>query len=177
MKQSAVSECRLRVLESLSKLPQKMLAAHGHEGVTELVLHELADEACLNFERAAYFVDNPDFDCLKGVAGFYRTESYQPADMDAWQDIDAFGYHVQAAPFNQKVRGLYRPSFRRRGASDKEVAGALASELGMNGHAYHMWSMRNDNHGLLVYELVGNVAFEGDDLSSAASLLSFCPVF
>jgi len=177
MKRDEVSECRIKILHSLSRLPQKMLTAHGRENVTELVLHELANNGCFNFLRAAYLVDNPDFDCLKGVAGFCQAESYQPAGSDVWQDVEKFSNHVQSSPFNQKVRGLIRPSFRRRGASDKEVAGALAGELGMQDHAFHMWDIRNDNHGLLVYETSVKDMHDLEDLLSGASLLSFCPVF
>jgi len=177
MKHGDTAERKFRVLNSLSGLPQKMLVAHGCDNVAELVLHELANNGCFNFMRAAYLVDNPDFDCLKGVAGFAAQESYQPDGTDAWQELENFSYHVQAAPFNQKVRGLIRPSFRRRGASDKEVAGALAGELGMQEHAFHMWDMRNDNHGLLVYEPVAIDDYDLQDLANGFSLLSFCPVF
>ena len=176
MKRGDVSECRLKVLHSLSRLPQRMLEMHGRENIAELVLHELASHACLNFERAAYLVDNPDFDCLKGLAGFCCDESYASDAGDSWLDVDGFSQHVQSAPFNQRVRAYSRPSFRRRGASDKEAAGALASELGMQTHAFHVWSMKNDNYGLLVYEPGANDAQDNDYLVSAVSLLSFCPV-
>jgi len=175
MKRDDFSECRLKVVHSLSRLPQKIAAAHSNENVAGLVLHELANDGCFNFVRAAYLIDNPDFDCLRGVAGFYQDEAYP--DANAWQDMQKFGYHVQSAPFNQRVRGILRPSFRRRGASDSELAGALAGELGMRQHALHRWGMKNDNHGLLLYEINTDDAHDSDDLANGASLLSFCPVF
>ena len=58
------------ILNTLSKLPRKMLSLKGQENVTEFVLHELCHKNCFNLDKAAYFVDNPDFDCLKGMAGF-----------------------------------------------------------------------------------------------------------
>jgi len=177
MTHDPMAERKFKVLHSLSGLPQKMLGARGCDNVAELVLHELANDKCFNFVRAAYLVDNPDFDCLKGVAGFAAQESYRPNGSDAWKELDSFTYHVQAAPFNQKVRGFIRPSFRRRGASDKEIAGALAGELGMQQHAFHIWDMRNDNHGLLVYEPVTEDAHDEQDIANGFSLLSFCPVF
>ena len=47
----------------------------------------------------------------------------------------------------------------------------------MQQHAFHIWDMRNDNHGLLVYEPVTEDAHDEQDIANGFSLLSFCPVF
>jgi len=167
-------EHSVALLKVLSGLPRRMTAVHGYDAIADLVLHELSCDGCFGFKRAAYLIDNPDFDCLQGVAGYCSAESFQPVT-DAWQDVDRFSSHISTAPFNQKVRALVRPSFRRRGASDNEVAGALAGELGMQEHGFQAWNMRNDNRGILVFE--SSVDHPADLLESGVSLLSFCPVF
>ena len=65
------------VLGNILKIPKKLLSAQHVDNVAEFVLHERSHENCFNLRRAAYFVDNPDFNCLKGIAGFCRKEAYE----------------------------------------------------------------------------------------------------
>ena len=48
------------VLNTISRLPRKMLSLKNQENITEFVLHDLCNKKCFNLEKAAYFVDNPD---------------------------------------------------------------------------------------------------------------------
>ena len=59
----------------LSILPQQILSHSWNENMSEFVLHEICNQSVLT-TKAAFLVDNPDFDCLKGVAGYSTDEAY-----------------------------------------------------------------------------------------------------
>ncbi len=177
MKPEAILQQKNKMLHHLSCLPRKIVQLHGHENVTEFVIHELCHEQCFNLEKAAYFVDNPDFDCLKGVVGYWRAQAYDPG-ADIWQNPDTFTVHMQSSPFNQKVRGMVRASIRAHGGSDQDIVNAVATDLEIKDPGYSCWNMKNDNHGIFVYEKSGCQGLCSDeDIANGLSLLSLCPVF
>lgn len=175
MKQGEHADERSKVLGSLTALPKKILAMHGHENLTEFVLHDLASEGCLNFQRAAYFVDNPDFNCVKGVVGLNRQEMTD-APADIWQDSTQFSECMRQAPFNQLVRKVYRPSLYLAGGSDESIAQKLAADIQMPHYHYCSWNTKHNNHGVLVYEPVKDDVCK-NAVQDGACLLGLCPVF
>ena len=57
--------------ERLADLPKRMVPLYDLEAIgniPEFVLHDLCHEDCFNLKKAAFLVDNPDFDSLQGVA-------------------------------------------------------------------------------------------------------------
>lgn len=175
------SEREHKILYFLSKLPRNILSVMGNDNVPEFVLYSLADKQGFDFTRVAYFVDNPDFDWVKGVAGVAQAEAYEKNGHDIWTDPNDFSEYMKKAPFNQKVRAISSASFRRKGATDKDIAESVADTLGLDRFRFCSWDMKYDNHGLLVYEpkSIDNVdeSKESELIGDAASLLSFCPVF
>ncbi|HRN77819.1 MAG TPA: hypothetical protein PLU71_01150 [Candidatus Dependentiae bacterium] len=167
------------VLNRLSQLPRKMLALKDQGNITEFVLHELCHTDCFDLEKAAYFIDNPDFDCLKGVAGVWRPEVYTTPNNDIWQNPSLFTAHMQGSLFNQKVRDFIRPSLRKSKESDEEIVRMIGQELHMQNPGYYAWDMKHDNHGLLIYEKPYKTgdACDIDMVLNGLSLLSFCPIF
>lgn len=164
------------MLKSLCQLPKKILQVHGADNVTEFVLHELCDEQCFNLTRAAYFVDNPDFNCMKGVAGFSRDQAY--ACKELWNDPVAFSHHMEKSPFNQHVRAMMRHSFRKQQEQPDALAQTIAQELGFNNHAFCSWNMKYDNAGFIVFEKADeNDTAINDHAEHGFSLLGFCPIF
>src|SRR5689334_18968556 len=91
------------ILNYLNHLPRKMLKFSQEDNISEFVLHALCCQDCFNVDKAAYFVDNPDFDCLRGIAGFSRSEAY-PDSYHIWEKPQQFSSHMRTAPFNQQVR-------------------------------------------------------------------------
>lgn len=174
-----IFERRYAVLNRLSQLPRKMLSLRDQENMTEFVLHELCHADCFDLEKAAYFVDNPDFDCLKGVAGIWRPEVYATPSDDIWQNPNAFSAHMQGSMFNQKVRDFVHSSLRKNKGSDEEIVHLIAQELHMDNPGYYSWDMKHYNHGLLVYEKPYKIgdACDVDTVLNGLSLLSFCPIF
>lgn len=175
MKREEVLQRQYEMLDSLSKIPLNILRLHGHQNVTDFVLYELCHERCFNLEKAAYFVDNPDFNCLKGVAGHARTERVNIADI--WKDTDNVGHALLESPFNKQVRS-YSSSSLKKEASDNELACKIAKDLGIKEYGYCSWGSKHDNHGILIYEKAKNdEAVDEERLLSGLSLLSFCPLF
>lgn len=177
MESQAVSPRHHRLLTCLSCLPQRILSVHGLHNVTEFVLHDLCIEPCFNLEKAAYLVDNPDFNCLKGIAGFAQKERFDDYE-NIWDKQDQFASHMQSAPFNQKVRGVGKPSIRAVGTPDQEALQALAADLDITNPSYFTWDMKHGNRGILLFQRAeGDTEPIEDPLLRGLYLLGFCPVF
>ncbi len=175
MKREELSQKRHKLLNCLSGLPRKILLLYGQENVTEFVLHELCQKYCFNLTKAAYFVDNPDFDCLKGVAGFCRKESY--TDGDIWQNPKAFSMHMKSAPFNKKVRLVTEASFKKKGESEEEVITNVSHNLEIKKPGLYVWNIKYDNHGYFIYEKADDDSYVNEHLIDGLYLLSFCPLY
>lgn len=163
------------VLLCVTSLPEQLIKFHGQENMLEFLLHSMCQQNCFNFSKAAYFIDNPDFNHLKGIAGFHHHEAYEN---NHWQDPKTFSEHMKRAPFNNQVREVMRESIKRNSHSEKEVVDALSQELAFNSSHYLSWPIKYDNHGLLLFES----AEEKDDMVkeqmlSGLHLFGFCPVF
>lgn len=165
------------MLTCLVDLPRKMLSLDDVENVTEFVLHDLCHEHCFDLNKAAYFVDNPDFDCLKGVAGFSRDQSYKNCDA-IWHETDSFSNHMHSSPFNKKVRNTHRCSVKKSNDSYEQLAQEIANDLGFKHHGVCSWNMKHQNNGLVIYEKESaNETFADSYIANGLSLLSFCPIF
>lgn len=166
-----------KVLGLLSCLPKKMLSVHSLDNATEFVLHESCNETCFNLHKAAYFIDNPDFNMFRGVAGFSQAEIYGDWDQ-MWNNPDAFTTFMQRSDFNQKIRKYCVDSVHRNKRSYDDMVLNISKEIGLDDPAFFSWDLKHDNKGVLVYERNGKDAgvFEEHFLNSLY-LLSFCPVF
>lgn len=152
-----------------------MLAIHGHDQLPVFVLHELCHEGCFDLVKAAYLVDNPDFDCLKGVAGVAREHAV--TECDIWGNHDRLVNCVAQSPFNNSVRNVAMSSARRGSLSDDAIAKKVCEQLGMRCDGFCAWDMKHANHGLLVFERAHDAhPLETESMLNGASLLSFCPI-
>ncbi len=178
MKPEELLARQYQIANSLSFLPRKMLSLHGsQDDSTVFVLHELCNEHCFNFNKAAYFVDNPDFNCLKGVAGLSRTEAMIIDSNDIWEKPELFSQHMQQASFNQRVRNLNNCSIKKGKEPESEVAGKIATDLGMKNFNWCSWDSKYNNHGLFIFEPINySEPIAQDCLLNGLSLLSFCPI-
>ena len=175
MKPNEVAPRYHQLLKCFTHLPQQILSLNGIDNVTEYVLHSLCDEGCLNLSKAAYFIDNPDFDCLKGVAGFNKDEEVYTCDM-ALNDRASFKEHVSTCTFNKKVRDITAPSARRAAQDPARTVEFLSHKLGFTNPLYHHWDIKHDNYGLLLFEQERPDELERQDFLTGLSLLGFCPV-
>lgn len=166
-----------QVLTCLCSLPRRILSLYESNNVTEFVLHDLCNENCFNWHKAAYFVDNPDFDCLKGIAGCSKAEAFV-AVKSIWDDPTAFSIHMEASPFNQQVRHWNCESCKRSNKADSGVIKKIADELGFQSYCYYGWDIKYGNHGILIYELEDNEAecLSDECIQNGISFLGLCPI-
>jgi hypothetical protein len=169
-------ERRHSLLVGLSSLPKKIVSVHGREDIPAFVLYNLAQVNCFNFNKAAYFVDNPDFNCIKGIAGYTREEDKFNHD-GIWEEPNHFADHLRASSFNQRVRSIYHESARRLKKHDHTFVGDIAHTLRLHEPAYYWWRMKHDNHGLLVFEKNPEPVNQCEEyLQHGVHFLSLCPI-
>ncbi len=164
------------LVKMLLSIPRKILHHHEVEGLPQIILHELADK--LNLKRASYLIDNPDFDCLKGVAGFCCNQKNTP-DHDAWHDPHNFKKHIEQAEFNADMQKFLHASVKKKigDYANKEDLIALGKNFGMENPQVYTWNMRHGNHGILIFETSDNHASVNNDLiDHATALLGLCPL-
>src|SRR5258708_5010644 len=167
-----------QIADRLRRLPRKMLQFHGLENVTDFVLHELCSKDCFNIPKAAYFVENPAFNCLKGIVGV-STAEIQGID-NIWTSPDQFMQTIAQSSFNQKVRSSHYESHKNRGHSPEEIAKTIADELGIHDYGFYYWDMKHDNHGLLICQKNNDQEYghpQDDVMVDGLCLLGFCPVY
>ena len=142
-----------QVLEYLTHLPRKIINLHGIDNMTELVLHNLCHENCFNLKKAAFFVDNRDFHCIKGVAGFSRDENKVLAACDAiWEHPERFSQRMKELPFNTKVRSFLSSNTNKSASSNESFVREIATDLSMSDPLFVSMPMKYDNHGIFVFE-------------------------
>jgi hypothetical protein len=152
-----------------------MLSVHGNENTTEFVLHDLCNKDCLNIKKAAYFVDNPDFNCFKGVAGFNEAESYP--DNKSWDKPEHFTQFMKQCPFNQSVRNINGTSPHLTATDKQEFMNNLAQKLSFSQPHYFTWDMKHNNHGMLIFESNNPEEEIEEDFVQTFCILGFCPIF
>ena len=165
------------LLQCLITIPKKMMFVHGIDNSAEFLLHSLCSSGCLNVTKAAFLVDNPDFDQLRGVAGFVHTEAYQ-SEKDHWYEPENFTKHMGSSMFNQRVRSLLQKSVKKEGKTHAQSVEVLAKELSFSNPLHASWPMKYDNQGLLLFEVdATHPHFFQEHLESMIHLFGFCPVF
>ena len=163
------------LLRYVNMIPRKMLLLHGHENVIDFVLYALCADKGFNLQKAAFFIDNPDFDWLKGIAGFSRQDVYSGEDI--WQDPHGFSSHMNSASFHQKVRSIHRPSMRKQGQQLHELVENLAHDVELKDPGFYTWDIKNDNNGIFLYEKNHDDASSDEYILDGLCLLGFCPIY
>lgn len=164
------------LLECLSSLPRKIIAIHELDNLPEFILHDICSETCFNLHKAAYFVDNPDFNTCKGVAGFCSHEACDVHNQ-LWQDPASFSAFMQESPFNKQVRAMLLESVVRNKLMHEDVVNRIAQQLGFMHPAWCTWHLKHFNDGLIVYEKadLDDTAFDQHFLNTL-HLLGFCAI-
>jgi hypothetical protein len=178
MKARMVNHNHSHITDHLRKLPRKMLGIHGIDNATEFLLHDLCGQHCFNMKKAAYFVDNPDFDCLKGVVGVSYEEL--PGIDDIWSAPEEFSQHMNQSPFNKSVRSFMSASNKKNHDNYDHIIENMARDLGFSAYTLYSWDMKHNNHGFLLGEKSDKPSEHGpiseDIVLDGLSLLSFCPI-
>lgn len=167
-----------RLVNKLADMPRRMVSLYdlGSVGsVPEFVLHDLCHEDCFNIKKAAFLVDNPDFDSLIGIAGFSRDERFRDCH---WSNPKDFSAHMELSNFNKKVKSFCECSFKKNNKNYEDHLERVAKELSFQDPDFHVWPLKHYNHGFLLYERDSDESdevFENNFLSSL-HILSFCPL-
>jgi len=177
MKKKYNQQRKNELLRCICSLPNKMTKIHGTENMTEFLLQHLARPHCFNLSKAAYFVDNPDFDLLKGLAGFHHKETFHHPEH--WNTQDEFTLHMKNSSFNRKVRSIGKRSHKKLGASEHTLISHLADELEFERPLHKILTIKHDNHSLFLFELADQEEREivEEVLEDTLYLFGFCPIF
>jgi hypothetical protein len=162
--------------EKLLGLPSKILQYHDIEALPQIVLHDMSHDDVFGLDKAVYLVDNPDFDCLKGVAGFSKDECKFHRE-DVWHSPQEFDKEMKNAVYNARMQQFLRNGIKRNDVDthDPEDLAELGHFLGMQNPSFMSWRMRHGNHGILIFEVEGQrIARTKNLLTQAGPLLSLC---
>ncbi|MFH0898770.1 MAG: hypothetical protein V1855_04275 [bacterium] len=166
-------------LRTLLRMPRKILENHEVDGLAQMVLHELGQKENLDLKRAFFLVSSPDFNYLKGVAGFCGNESSHCCK-GMWEDTQMFYGHVQNTAFYADMKKLLQQErYHQDGALQKEeYLEDVGSILGMKSPQIHSWNLRNGNKGIFIFEEGSKkmCSTDKDILDHITALLGLCPL-
>lgn len=189
MEKDFITERKKHVLQVLSVIPKKILSLHGRDNIAEFVIHDLSQENCFDLKKAAYFVDNPDFNCLKGIAGIETPDIPKGLWKDVWANGEKFSTYMRNANFNKRVRDFAQCSLNGAGGCGKNSGPkfkeddiiTISKNLGIENPSFYTLDVKHGNSGLFIFEkgpLVQSLDKQLDShLQDGVSLLGFCPIF
>lgn len=155
---------------------KNMVKHHQLENLSEFVIHDLCSQDLFNINKAAYLVNNPDFKCLKGVAGYHQPESFRKDN--SWQSHKAFTSHMKDSAFNNTVRSVSdRSLIMNDNRPEAVIIQDLVHRFDMRDPIYHTWDMKYDNQGIFIFERPEHSDIVEDHLLNFLQILSFCSVF
>ncbi len=164
------------LLQHLGNLRKMIVHNHELDNLSDFVLHDLCTGPCFDVGKAAYFVNNPDFKILHGITGYHKQESHAQLH-DVWNNQKQFIASMQDSNFNKKVRDNRHENFERGKNSEKYMIDKLADKLEINNPLYHVWNLKHDNHGVLIYEPLVDNNYGSQDVLDSLYYLSFCPIY
>lgn len=143
-----------QLVSRLLDLPHKILSHDDLDGIQQLVLYELAHDESFGLTKASYLIDNPEFNCLKGVAGYDKAECCVIAGKDPWEDPRVAIDSMRQGKFHQQVSSFMHSSLARTNQTDldTDAIATLSSKIGMQHSSFVTWPMRHGNHGILLFE-------------------------
>lgn len=164
------------LVKTLINLPHKILHHHEVDGLAQIVLHELGFH--LGLRRASYLIDNPDFSCLRGIAGYCQKECKVGAQ-DLWKDPHGTALNIDQTIFHSQIKQFLDNTVKRQeGVCQIDELQKLGKTLGINDPKVHTWTMRHGNLGVLIFEEDDDSVCKKapDVLEHAVALLGLCPV-
>lgn len=165
---------RKEVLRCICTIPKNMIKLHGIHNLTEFLLYHLSDRNCFNFSKAAYFIENKDFNRLKGIAGYHGQEHFP--ESTHWDMPEQFTQFTHASLFNNQVRAIDLENIPAEGSF---LSQKIARDLQFQQPSFCSWPVKYDNKGIFIFELQNEDEMElvNDHLEESLHLFGFCPVF
>lgn len=167
-----------KMIEDLLHIPHKIQRHHDADELAPIVLHDLGHDNHFGFNRAIYLIDNPEFNCLKGVAGYCKDECALHHD-NVWHSPHTFAHDMQNAHFHKATKDFSKNTCLGKhndiDVDNPEDLIALGTQLGLKNPSFLTWKMRHGNHGILLFEEGHEIcARRRDLLRHATALLSLC---
>lgn len=164
----------------VNEIPRKMIELHNNsldDRLAEFVLHDLCSHSCFKLDKAAFLVENPDFQCIQGVAGVNNTECAQSDFVpDIWQKPHDFKKFMEQSAFNNQVRSITHQR-NTNGLTDTVLCEEFAPQLSLHNPCCIRWHMKHGNGGILLFDNTHNLSEESKkQLAQSLYLLSLCPV-
>jgi len=163
------------LLHSLGVCSGRMAQHHYLDNLSEFVLHDLCSKDMFNVSKAAYLVNNADFACLQGVAGYESAASF---GQDHWNQQHDFTRHMEQSKFNGKVRKHQDRAIEFDGSKkEHDRIQRLADQFEIEYPNYHVWNMKHDNQGVIIFDDRDLTDGMHEHMHHFVSMLSFCPIF
>jgi len=166
-----------QLVKLLLDLPNKILRHEDLQELSQIILHELCHKNHLGLKKATYMVDNPEFGCMRGVAGYNKGEC-KMHKKDLWADPHAFSKDMASADFHNKMRSFEHASICKGNKEECQELHKLGKEIGLVDPKVYKWDMRNGNRGVLIFEEDRDECGKCDSspavLDKAAALLGLC---
>ncbi|MFC1854263.1 hypothetical protein ACFLY6_00130 [Candidatus Dependentiae bacterium] len=160
------------LVDGILALPHKIVQNHHVDGLAQLVLYDISNPGRFGLKKAAYLVDNPDFDCLHGIAGFHHGEFEAPPD-DVWKNPVESAKTMNDLTFNKNVRSFKSCSLNRQKSDHSKIL----SEFEIENPSTIGWPMKYGNHGIFIYESRDDVCvWRKSVLASIVALLGLCAI-
>lgn len=166
-----------QLLMMLLDLPNKILSHHEVDGLAQLILHDVSHDRHFGFKRASYLIDNPEFDCLRGVAGFINDECKHHHE-DLWLEPHNFKRDMREAVFHNQLLQMAAKSIKKGSSvgNHTEAIRNVAFDLGMINPWVYAQDLRHGNHGILIVE-EGVKRLDNDDhelLAHISAIMGLC---
>jgi len=165
-----------QALAHVAALPSKILNLHvdeqGH--LAEFVLASLCDSTCCDIAKAALVINNPDFNCCCGAAGYLADEISSASNFATKETFERMCSDFDASLFHAKVRALNHTAY----ATTNEDYQQLVQELGFSSSAQICtMQLKNGNRGIFVYEPKKKLSdMLAHFIPLIISLFGFCPL-
>jgi len=173
MEKNNVALQRQNLLFRLSCLPEKIISAHDRDNLIEFILYEICHPECFNFQRAAFLIDNPDFNCLKGIAGFCAQEHSTSSNI--WESPELFSQNMQQGDFNNSVRSIQQTSLQKINHLQESLP-QISQQLALTNPSWHIFTVKHGNTGILLFEQPSQ-DIHHEHVPAGAALLALCPIW
>ena len=97
-----IDAAKMSLIFSLPTEILTLLNTPRADRLTDYIMARICDKQCCDIKKAAFFVNNPDFDCCRGVIGYHANDLEGVAVHD--ESFDRIARAFDASGFNKSVK-------------------------------------------------------------------------
>lgn len=140
------------LVSNLLQLPKHILRNAHAEDLPALILKKLASKKYFTLNKAAYFLDNPEFNVLKGIAGYDVNEDDDCDEVESLDDLQTKSIKFLSGDFHTSVKNARMNSFYANHKNEADIKTALTEfaqkTLATENPIIYQWHSKHGNHGL-----------------------------